>query len=113
MKTCRSERIKLLTERAKTNNIYTDDLDIGESAYLLGLISAINLYNQKIIDRDELLFRQKQLQSQLEIYYIHCELYEYHANIRNKYSPVLTDAEQNGCPLCKKLIRIFDGRDSD
>jgi hypothetical protein len=113
MMTCHSDRIKILTDRAKNNNTYTDDLDIGESAYLLGLISAINLYNQKIIDRDELSFRQKQLQSQLEIYYIHCELYEYHANIRNKYSPVLTDAEQNGCPLCKKLIRIFDGRDSN
>ena len=111
MKICRSERIKLLTERAKTNNIYTDDLDIGESAYLLGLISTITLYNQKIIDRNELAFQQKKLQSQLEIYYIHCELYEYHANIRNRYSSVLTDAEKNGCPICRKIIRIFDGRE--
>lgn len=111
MKICRSERIKLLTERAKTNNIYTDDLDIGESSYLLGLISAITLYNQKIISRDELSFKQKYLQSQLEIYYIHCELYEHHAEIRNRYSPVLTKAEKNGCPICRKIIRIFDGRE--
>lgn len=111
MKTCHSDKIKTLTERAKANIIYTDDLHIGESAYLLGLISAINLYNQKIIDRDELAFQQKKLQSQLEIYYIHSEMFKYHIEICNRYSPVLTEAEKNGCPICRKLVRIFDGRE--
>lgn len=38
------------------------------------------------------------------------KLLDYHARLRNNYSHVLTEAEKSGCPICRKLVRIFDGR---
>ena len=29
----------------------------------------------------------------------------------NKYSPLLVEAEKHGCEICKKIVRIFDGRE--
>lgn len=39
------------------------------------------------------------------------KLLAYHAQINNRYSQVMTEAEKEGCPICKKLVRIFDGRE--
>lgn len=30
---------------------------------------------------------------------------------QNRYSHILTEAEKNGCPICKKIVRILDGRE--
>lgn len=105
-----SERVSMLTQRAKENSLYTSDLDIGESCYLLALVSAIELYRTKCIDSAELLNKQKDLESMLLRYYQHREIDDLHIHICNKYSHVLTEAEKNGCPICKRLVRIFDGR---
>lgn len=40
------------------------------------------------------------------------KLFNHHVQIRNRYSQVLIEAEKHGCPICKKLVRIFDGRES-
>ena len=39
------------------------------------------------------------------------KLLHHHAVIRNRCSEVMTEAEKHGCPICKKLVRIFDGRE--
>lgn len=109
--TCHSERIEMLTERAKHLNDYTDDLDIGESAYLLGLIGVITEYRSGFIPKDKLAYHQKTLLQKLESYYQHCEIFDLHIQIRNKYSPVMTEAEKHGCQICKRLVKIFDGRE--
>lgn len=107
----RSERIRNLTDRAKQRDKYTADLEIGESCYILALESAINSYRLKLIDKNKLLDIQKDLKMQLEKYYQHTEIFDRHIHIRNQYSEVLTEAEKCGCPICKKLVRIFDGRE--
>lgn len=106
-----SERISMLTERAKKRELYIYDLDIGESCYLLSLINAIELFRMKVIDSGEIYNKQKELESRLLSYYQHREIQNLHINIRNRYSEVLTEAEKQGCPVCKKLERIFDGRE--
>ena len=122
----------MLTERAKKLEPYIYDLDIGESCYLLALVSAIELFRMKCIESDELYKKQKDLENMLlkyyqhrEIddiqqkdlenmllkYYQHREIDDIHIRIANRYSPVMTDAEKTGCPICQKLVRIFDGRE--
>lgn len=105
-----SERITKLTERAKAGKIYTADLDIGESCYLLSLIGAVKLFRMKCMSSDELYHEQKRLEAELLKYYQHRELFDLHISIRNSYSHVLTEAEKSGCEVCRKLVRIFDGR---
>lgn len=104
------DRLSELTSRAKQASTYTDDLDIGESCYLLSLIGAVKLFRMKCMSSDELFHEQKRLESELLKYYQHRELFDLHTSIRNSYSHVLTEAEKSGCEVCRKLVRIFNGR---
>lgn len=106
-------RIKELTERAKTGNEYQDDADIGEQAYLELLMFFVEKWEQHIISRDELIRKQKALRLKLEKYYQWGEIFDLHVTIRNNYSQVLTEAEKTGCPVCRKLVRIFDSRENN
>lgn len=109
-KTSHSERIKELTERAKSKDLKPEQLEIGESCYVVMLNIYIREYRLRNITADELLRRQRELEKQLLRYYQHCEMFDYHTEIRNRYSNVLTEAEKNGCEICNKIVRIFDGR---
>lgn len=106
-----AEKIEILTSRAKDGSTHTADLDIGESCYLLSLIGAVKLFRMKCMSSDELYHEQKRLEAELLRYYQHRELFDLHTAIRNRYSDTLTEAEKNGCPICGKLVRIFEGRE--
>ena len=106
------ERIKLLNDRAKRNDRYIKDLNLGESNYLLALIQCLNDFHNGLIKSKELAVLQRELKQQLETYYAISEVHLHAVKVRNKYSVVLTEAEKNGCPICKKIVRIFDGRES-
>ncbi len=104
------DRIKELTDRAKAGNEYSDDCDLGEQFYLELLSLFVEKYEQQIISRDDLIRKQKALRQRLEKYYQWGEIFDRHTRIQNRCSPLLTEAEKHGCPVCKKLVRIFDGR---
>ena len=104
------QRISELTDRAKAGNEYSDDCDLGEQFYLELLSLFVEKYEQRIISRDDLVKKQKALRIRLEKYYQWGEIFDRHVSVRNSYSNVLTEAEKHGCPVCKKLVRIFDGR---
>lgn len=104
-------RIEELTGRAKTRNPKLNDLDIGESCYVLGLSAAVYLYRVKEFSRDRLSQKQRELQDRLENYYQLAECFENAVSIRNKYGSILTQANKDGCEICKQLVKIFDGRE--
>lgn len=106
-----SERIQELTERAKDENEYTLDCDVGESAYLFTLIVMIKAFKSGGMSKQELTEKKKILVDNLTNHYQHKEIQNMHIDIRNRYSNVLTEAVKSGCPICKKLVRIFDGRE--
>ena len=105
------DRVKELTARAKESNDYTMDCDIGEAAYLETLIALIREWQSGRMSKDTLIKKQKELESKLSQYYQHCEMFDRHIQINNRYSHILTEAEKSGCPICKKIVRIFDGRE--
>lgn len=107
------ERIRELNGRAKRGERYSDDLDIGESCYLYSIIGLIGQFRMKLMSQDELFHAQKDAEKKLLSYYQHSELYDRHALIRNRYSHILTEAEKSGCEVCRRLVRIFDGRNED
>lgn len=39
------------------------------------------------------------------------EIYDDHARRRVKISQLLTEADKNGCEICKRVSRVFDGRE--
>ena len=104
------QRVIELTARAKEGNGYTMDCDIGETAYLETLLVYIKEWQNKQTDKETLIRKQKALEQKLLNYYQHCEMFDRHIQINNRYSHIMTAAEKSGCPICKKIVRIFDGR---
>lgn len=105
------QRVMELTARAKEGNDYTMDCDIGEAAYLDILLLYIKEWQNKQTDKETLIRKQKELESKLLSYYQHREMFDRHIQINNRYSHILTEAEKSGCPICRKIIKIFDGRE--
>ena len=95
----------------KEGNDYTLDCDIGEAAYLETLLLYIKEWQNKQMDKNTLIRKQKELEQKLLNYYQHCEMFDRHIQINNRYSHIMTKAEKNGCPICKKIVRILDGRE--
>jgi hypothetical protein len=108
-----TQRIQELTARAKEGNGYTMDCDIGETAYLEVLLLYIKEWKSNKVGKDTLIKKQKELENKLLSYYQHREMFDSHIQINNKYSHILTEAEKNGCLICKKLVRVFDGREPE
>lgn len=106
-----TKRIQELTVRAKEGNDYTMDCNIGEAAYLDILLLFIKEWKNGQMSKDTLIKKQKELESKLLSYYQHREIFDKHVTIRNAYSNVMTEAEKSGCPICKKIVKIFDGRE--
>lgn len=106
-----SERIKELTERAKAENEYTLDCDVGECAYLFTLVIMIKAFKSGKMSKQELIEKKKILVDKLTNHYQHKEIQNMHIDIRNRCSNVLTEAERHGCTICKKIVRIFDRRE--
>ena len=104
------ERIAELTARAKECNDYTADCTIGEAAYLETLIVLIKEWRTGKLETAKLAKKQKELEEKLINYYQHSQLFDLHIAIYNRYSEVLTDAVKHGCPICKRLVDILDGK---
>lgn len=113
VKTEYPQRINELTSRAKEGNDYTMDCDIGEAAYLETLIVLIKEWRGGQMGKDTLTRKQKELENKLLLYYQHCEMFDRHIQINNRYSHILTEAEKSGCPICKKIVKIIDGRETE
>lgn len=104
-------KIKDLTERAKRNDVYKDDIDIGELFYIEILKKYIMEFRSGSIGTSALENKQKKLEKALLKYYQWGGVFDFHVEVRNRYSHVMTMAEKCGCPICKKFLKIFDGRE--
>jgi hypothetical protein len=104
-------RIKMLTDRAKTKDPHKGDLDLGEIFYIEILKAYIANFRAGNITAEKLTERQKAIETALLQYYQQQEMFKNSIEINNRYSHILTEAEKHGCPICKKLVRVFDGRD--
>lgn len=118
---CRSERsgkmkreykeeIEKLTARAKKRKPDSDGLNIGEKFFTDLLYHYIGQYRIGQMTVDELKEKKKQLEKDLVNYWDLKEIFKLHCEIRNRQSSLLIKAEKEGCPICRQLVRIFDGR---
>lgn len=106
-----AEKIKYLTEKAKTNSKSIGNLDIGELFYVELLKKYIMEFRSGDLTTEQLDNKKKELENALLKYYQWGEIFDYHTKIRNKCSHILTIAEKCGCETCKELVRAFEGRD--
>lgn len=111
MKTYLSE-IDKLTQRAKMKDPKPDGLNLGEKFYVVLLNFYIKQYRRNELTDEDLKAKKALLERDLINYLDSKKMFSKACEIRNKQSPVLTEAEKNGCPICRKIVRLFDGRDN-
>lgn len=109
MKTYRS-KLDELTERAKLAEPNAKGLNLGERFFVELLHFYIEQFRVQELTAEELKNKKKELEALLIDYWDMARIFREDAKIRNSMSHVFIEAEKSGCPLCRKLIRIFDGR---
>lgn len=112
MTTYRSE-IEKLTEQAKQKEPKTDNLDLGKKFFVELLHFYIMQYRTNNLTAEELTAKKKLLEKDLMNYWDSERIFKKHCEIRNRQSQWLIAAEKSGCEICKKLVRLFDGRDTE
>ena len=100
-----------LTERAKRPDPNAKGLNLGERFFVELLSRDIYDFRVGRITEEELVKAKKQLETLLVDYWDQAHMFREDVRIRNSMSQTLTEAEKSGCPICKKLVRIFDGRE--
>lgn len=102
--------IEELTERAKQKDPKADGLNLGEKFFVELLHLYIGQYRQKEITAEELTAKKKQLERDYINYRDFAKIFEQHCEIRVKQEELLIRAEKDGCPICKEIVKVFDGR---
>ena len=108
-----SDKLFELEKKAMHHEDMPQGLTQSEQLFYLSMVKLYELFNSHTYDRERAKTAKQELISAYQNNAFAENLLNYHAKIRNRYSPVMTEAEKNGCPICKKIVRIFDGRETE
>lgn len=102
-----------LEKKASHGEEMPKGLTQSEQLFYLSMVQLYKLYYDHTYDREHAKDIKQELIATYQNNAFWEKLFAHHASIRNRYSPVMTEAEKHGCPICKKLVRIFDGRETE
>ena len=97
---------------AKSGTPLPDNATLAESLLYHNLRRLYWEYRHRILDTEQAKIEKRRLIQQfgLEQLYTTCAQNDY--NRWRKYQILQSEAEKNGCEICKKIVRILDGRDA-
>ena len=107
------DRLSWLERAAMHNEEMPQKLTQSEQLFYLSMVRLYELYRNHTYDKAQAKNMKQDILAAYRSNAFNEKLIAYHAGIRNGYSEVLTEAEKTGCPVCKKLVRIFDGRENN
>lgn len=102
--------LEKLEHRAMKGMDMPEGLTQSQQCYYLSMIQLYALYYNHTYTKEQAKNAKQQILSAYSKNEFREKLLMYHAKLRNTYSPLLTEAEKTGCPVCRKIVRIFDGR---
>ena len=108
--TVEPERIERL---ALNGQPMPEDVGFSDKLLYLSMRSLYDLYRRGGISREEAKAVKIKLTEDHRRFSFEEKLLDHHANIRNGYSHIMTEAEKEGCPICRKIVKIFDGREPE
>lgn len=88
-------------------------LSQAEKLLYLQMVNIFDGYRNKRISADEAKVMKAECVKTFEKYQMFERIFREDCRIRNTQSQWFIKAEKEGCPTCKKLVRIFDGRDTE
>lgn len=100
-----------LERRAMKGNDMPEGLTQSQQLFYLAMVQLYALYYNHTYTKEQAKNAKQEILSAYSKNEFREKLLFYHAKLRNTYSPLLTEAEKTGCPVCRKLVRVFDGRE--
>lgn len=100
-----------IIKMAKSDNADISGLSQSEKLFYLQMVNIFFGYRHRLYTAEEAKQMKNMFVRDLEKYQMFESIFRHDAEIRNKQSQWFTKAEKEGCPICKKLVRIFDGRE--
>lgn len=92
---------------------YLGSLTQSEQLLYLQMINIFDAYKYRKITAEEARIMKIDCVKAFEKYKMFEIIFQNACDIRNRQSHWFIKAEKEGCPICKKLVRIFDGRDKE
>lgn len=89
--------------------IMTDSL--LEAGLYYRLVNLYNSYDEKLIPEIGARKAKQDLIAEFEYQQRQRELYLADARQRAALSPIMAEANKNGCEICRQIARIYDGRE--
>lgn len=106
-----SDTLSELERKAMKGYEMPKGLNQSQQIFYLSMVKLYELYRNRTYTRSQAHDMKQELINTYRNNEFRENLLEYHAQICNRYSEVLTEAEKHGCPICEKLVKIFDGRE--
>ena len=108
--------LKYLEQLASKNDPMPKYLNQPEQFYYLSMRSLYNEYRRSYISKDQAAKRKKELQYRFEDevkkHEDSLKDHQYIDQIRTALAGWFKKVDQSGCPVCRRLIEILDGRNS-
>lgn len=106
-----SDMVSELERKAMQGYEMPKGLSQSQQIFYLSMVRLYELYRNKTYTKEQAHNMKLDLIAQYRNNEFYEKLLAHHAQIHNRYSNVMTEAEKHGCLICKRLVRIFDGRE--
>ena len=108
----RSMGLTELERLAAKGDPLPDNLAMPEQWLYLSLRMLYREYRSGAIEKEQAGQEKRKLIDEYKLMMLHHRAYTQASDRVNRYSHILTDAEKSGCEICKKIVKIFDGRET-
>ncbi|HCA29770.1 MAG TPA: hypothetical protein DEP23_09490 [Ruminococcaceae bacterium] len=89
-----------------------DGLTQPEQWLYLSLRALYREYRSGAVSKEQAAQEKRAILDQYELADMSYRVYKEASDRANQYSAILTEAEKSGCEICKKIVKIFDGRET-
>lgn len=98
-------------ELARKRQPAPDDMTLPEQLLYTTARNIYKSYQDGIISLEQAKREKQKSINDFKRLSMRYEVYDDHARRRVKISQLLTEADKNGCEICKRVSRVFDGRE--
>jgi len=102
---------KEIERKAANTEEMPEGLNAPEQWLFLSTRLLYEQFRNGTVSKEQAKIEKRKVISQCELALLYYKCFFEASQKQNKISHILTDAEKSGCEICKKIVKIFDGRE--
>lgn len=103
--------VKEIEALAKKGTPLPEDTTLAESLFYYNLRALYKEYRDGVIDKDRAKVEKTRLVNRFGVQKLWEDCAQEQYDRWRKYLRLVSEAEKCGCSICKRIVRILDGRD--